>query len=362
MPYALVGVAATTVLEATGELISVDTVERLRAIGVPFIYQSKLSDHTYRLKLTAAAARQPQILVLGPSRMLQWRSAMFRPYSFYNAAQVANTQSDFRRFFDDVGYSPTVVLFSLEFFTLHPTWDEIFRNRSYADRGGLGSAEQATILRKLWPLVVEDPALLFRWPREPIYGLRAFGLRAVETGAGTRRDGSWHYGGIIAGWPGQGVDSIEETLARIRVGAPPFPAADQLDPDQMQELERFARVARERGIRLIGITPPFSPEAAEALDRSPGHGNWRQFQSDATADWIRAQGIQYFNYTRLSSFDGRKEEFVDPFHPSEPASVRMLLAMLRDPTIRLWLPGIDENDLRHHLAAATRYEVYRNEY
>jgi hypothetical protein len=130
----------------------------------------------------------------------------------------------------------------------------------------------------------------------------------------------------------------------------------------MRELERFARVARERGIRLVAITPPYSPEAVEALDRSSRHGNWRQFQSDATAEWIRAQGILHFNFTRLSSFDGRKEEFIDPFHPSEAASVRMLLTMLRDPTARLWLPGIDENDLRRHLASATRYEVYRNEY
>ena len=362
MPYAVVGVAATAVLQATGELISVDTVARMQAIGLPFIYQSKLSDHTYRLKLTAAAARQPQILVLGPSRMLQWRSAMFRPHSFYAAGQAANTQRDFRRFVEDLGYSPAVILFSLEFFTLHPAWDDVFPNRSYADRGGLASAEQATILRKLWPLVREDPALLLRWRREPVYGLRTFGLRAVETGAGTRLDGSFHYGGIIAGWAGTGADSIEEALARVRVGAPPFPPADHLDVDQMRELERFARVARERGIRLLCITPPYTPEVVAALDQSPRHGNWRQFQSDATADWIRAQGILYFNFTRLSSFDGRSEEFVDPFHPSEPASVRMLLAMLRDPTVRQWLAGIDENDLRRHLASATRYEAYRNEY
>jgi len=362
LPYALVGITATALLQATGELISVDTVARMQMLGLPFIYQSRLSDHTYRLKVTAARARQPDVVVLGPSRMLQWRSAMFRPYSFYNAGQVANTQADFRRFLDDVGYAPKIVLFSLEFFTLHPEWDAIFRNRSYVDRGGFGSGEQATILRGLWPLIRQDPRLLVRWPREPVYGLRAFGLRAVETGAGLRPDGSFHYGGIIAGWRGQGNDSVEETLSRVRVGAPPFPSADHLDVDQMREVERFARLARERGIRLICITPPHAAEVVEALDRSPLHGNWRQFQSAATADWIRAQGMLYFNFTRLESFAGRREEFVDPFHPSEPASVRMLLAMRRDPTFRRWLPAIDETDLQRHLAAASRYEAYRNEY
>jgi hypothetical protein len=294
--------------------------------------------------------------------MLQWRSAMFRPYSFYNAGLAANTQTDFRRFLGDVGYSPEVVFFSMEFFTLHSKWDGVFTNRSYTDRGGLGSAEQATILRQLWPIVRKDPALLVRWPREPIYGLRAFGLRAMETGAGTRLDGSFHYGGIIAGWPEQGADTIEQSLLRVRAGAPPFPSAEHLDTNQMRELERFARFARERGIRLVAITPPYAPEIVEALDVSAIHANWRQFQSETTANWLRSQGMLYFNYTRLTSFGGRKDEFVDPFHPSEPASVRMLLSMTRDPTLRLWLPNIDEQSLRRQLASATRYEVYRNEY
>ena len=70
LPYALAGTAAIVILQATGELLSVDTVARMQTAGLRFIYQSKLSDHVYRLKLTAAASRRPDVLVLGPSRML----------------------------------------------------------------------------------------------------------------------------------------------------------------------------------------------------------------------------------------------------------------------------------------------------
>ena len=228
MPYAVLGRRRDGRPSGDGRA-DLGRDRRAHAGDRPGLHLSKqVVGSTYRLKLTAAAARQPQILLLGPSRMLQWRSAMFRPHSFYDAGQAANTQRDFRRFVEDLGYSPAVILFSLEFFTLHLAWDDVFPNQSYADRGGLASAEQATILRKLWPLVREDPALLLRWRREPVYGLRTFGLRAVETGAGTRLDGSFHYGGIIAGWAGTGADSIEEALARVRVGAPPFPPADHL--------------------------------------------------------------------------------------------------------------------------------------
>ena len=36
----------------------------------------------------------------------------------------------------------------------------------------------------------------------------------------------------------------------------------------------------------------------------------------------------FFNVANLESVGGRPQEFVDPFHPSESAYIRMLLTML----------------------------------
>ncbi len=360
-PYLVLSACAFVLLAGTGEFISVDLVARMHAAGLRFVYQSRLSDHNYRLKRSGVAFRNPDVVALGPSRMLQWRAPMFRPLSFYNAGLAANTQQDFHRFVGELRQSPRILLFSVEFYSFHAGWDPIFRGRSYDDRGGWGSAEQATILRALWPLVRANPRLLVSWPPEPVYGVRTFGLRAADTGDGIRRDGSWHYGAFLSGRPNSGADSIEETLARVRLGVRPFPSAAALDRGRMTEFAEFVHAARQRGIRLIGITPPFAPAAVDALDRSSIHGNWREFQSAPTADWIRSLGVTYFNFTRLESFGGRGDEFIDPFHPSETASVRMLLAMLQDPVVQSWLPGIDRADLRAHLGSASRYEAYGSE-
>lgn len=73
-------------------------------------------------------------------------------------------------------------------------------------------------------------------------------------------------------------------------------------------------------------------------------------------------GIHYFNVTDLSSFDGRDDEFVDAFHPSEPACIRMLITMLRDPAVRALLPGVDAAALGRLLASATSLEAVRNQF
>jgi hypothetical protein len=64
----------------------------------------------------------------------------------------------------------------------------------------------------------------------------------------------------------------------------------------------------------------------------------------------------------MESFAGKADEFADPFHPSEPAYVRMLLAMLDDDRFRALFPDIDAKSLKERLAQATRFEAYRNDF
>ncbi len=361
-PYLFIFVALSLWLAATGEFLSETQVVKLQSLGYSFIYGPKFSDHTYYHKLTAARSRRPDVLVIGPSRMLQWRSAMFKPLSFYNAGSAAYVQQDFRRFLEDLGpYSPRVIIFPVDFFTLHRDWDRIFENRSYSDRGGIGSAEETTILRALLSELRHNPRAALPLRRDPAYGLPTLGVRAAEDGNGLRPDGSYHYGQLLSGST-EGMDSIADTLRRVVGGFAPFQMSDRLDRDRMKELERFAQVARSRGIRLIGVTLPYSPEIVNALDSSPRHGNWHEFQQPSTAAWLQRLNIRYFNFTRLESFGGQSDEFVDPFHVSEPACVRMLLKMLEDPVCHEWLTGIDVELLRKHLSDSTRLETYRNEF
>lgn len=359
-PLVLIGLVVGAFAIRSGELLPVSLIARLQTLHRPFIYLAEFSDHTYRLKVDAARLFKPNVLVMGASRANQWRSAMFKPETFYNASNCIYALRDYRRMLADLGdYAPRVIIFSVDFYTFNSIWDQGFGSVSHTDLAGPESAEEAYIFRSLIGRARHDPGELSLNPRDPLYGVPALGLVAARIGAGSRIDGSYQYGASILGIPGVSLDSA---LHRIAVGKEPFQFGNRIDEGQRREFERFVELARKKGIALIGITSPFAPALVQALDRSPRHEIWREFQRPEFADWIKQQGVIYFNFTRLESFGGKVDEFADPFHPSEPAQLRMLLTMLRAPAIQALFPNLDPVLLEGRLKQATSFEVYRNEF
>jgi hypothetical protein len=359
-PILLLGFIGGAIVLISGELLPVNIVARLQSYGRPFIYLAKFSDHTYRLKIEATIIKKPEILVMGASRSNQWRSAMFRPAVFYNAGNCLYTQRDYRRMLEDIGdNAPRVIIFSVDFYTFNNDWDPTFGMVAYGELSGWGSEEQKKILRDFVDQARSEPQSLIRVPIDPVYGVPALGLMASSTGIGTRLDGSYQYGARILGK--QGV-SLESAIERTVIGRKPFQFGTRIDQSQRDEFERFVKLARSRGITLIGVTMPFAPPVVDALNRSPKHAIWREFQTPEFGEWIERQGVTYFNFTNLESFGGRPQEFVDPFHPSEPAYIRMLLTMLASSKVRAIFPEIDTNVLRKRLAESSDFESYRNDF
>jgi hypothetical protein len=360
VPIVLLGIVAGAIVFLSGELLPVRMVAKLQDYGRPFIYLAQFSDHTYWLKVEATRIKKPEILVIGASRSNQWRSAMFQPAIFYNAGNCVYTQRDYRRMLEDIGdNAPRVIIFSIDFYTFNDAWDPTFGMVSYDDLSGWGTGEQKKILRDFISQARSEPKSLARVPVEPVYGFPAVGLMASGTGIGTRIDGSYQYGARILGK--QGV-TLESAIERTVIGRKPFQFGARIDQAQRDEFERFVKLAQSKGITLIGVTMPFAPAVVDALNRSPKHAIWREFQSPEFAEWIERQGVAYFNFTNLGSFGGRPEEFVDPFHPSEPAYVRILLTMLVNPKVRAILPEIDVSALRKRLAESSDLESYRNDF
>jgi hypothetical protein len=359
-PILLLGFIGGAIVLISGELLPVNIVARLQSYGRPFIYLAKFSDHTYRLKIEATIIKKPEILVMGASRSNQWRSAMFRPAVFYNAGNCLYTQRDYRRMLEDIGdNAPRVIIFSVDFYTFNNDWDPTFGMVAYGELSGWGSEGQKKILRDFVDQARSEPQSLIRVPIDPVYGVPALGLMASSTGIGTRLDGSYQYGARILGK--QGV-SLESAIERTVIGRKPFQFGARIDQSQRDEFERFVKLARSRGITLIGVTMPFAPPVVHALNRSPKHAIWREFQTPEFGEWIERQGVTYFNFTDLESFGGRPQEFVDPFHPSEPAYIRMLLTMLASSKVRAIFPEIDTNALRKRLAESSDFESYRNDF
>ena len=251
-------------------------------------------------------------------------------------------------------YAPRVVIISIDYFTFLPKFKSVYRLQSRDDLGGLGSSEQIRITNGVLNEVARNPKVLL--PTLDDDGVTAIGLAAIKSGSGFRLDGSFHYGRVPQ-------LPAESAAAAIKEGTqwPILPAA-HLDDDLRHEFERFTDLARRKGVALVGVTMPFAPPVLNAIEGSPLYQAWREFESPQTRQWIEGQGIIYFDFSRLESFAGHADEFADPFHPSEPAYLRMLLTMQREPAFRALFPKLDPSLLEARLKQATPLEVYRNEF
>jgi len=359
-PIILIAIIISALALASGELLPVWYIAGLQASGRPFLYQPRFSDHVYRLKVDAVLLTEPEILAMGSSRANQWRSAMFRPQRFYNAGDSVYTFRDYSRMLGEFRtYRPRMIIFSLDFFMFGHDWGRQFSTLSHSDLSGWNSPDTNSIRTGLLPTVLRGSLSLLPTLHDPLHGVPALGLLAVRSGTGLRNDGSLQYGSRILF--GQQT-SLREYLGRVASGQSPFAFDDRIDAAKRQDFLEFVAQARKRGIRLVGISTAFAPPLVAALSRSPHHGIWREFQRPEFAAWIRSQGVVYFNFTGLDSFGGRTDEFVDPVHPSEPAHIRMLLTMLRDPRFQSLVPDLNVQKLDEQLARSSTLESFRNEY
>jgi hypothetical protein len=364
-PLGVIGFLFAGVALRSGEFLPVRFIAWLQTFRHPFIFLPKFSDHTFRLKLDATRSLRPDVLVLGSSRANQWRSAMFRPITFYNAGNSISALHDFTRFLEELGdYNPRVIIFSIDYFTFSPQFERVYREQSKDDIGNFGSPEQMLIIKRLFNEIIVKDLLAARDPMALLFqqdpSIPALGLSAMRLNTGFRIDGSYQYGGVVD--TGYEFD-VPSVVARIQDGKEwPIVPASRLEPALLRKFEQFTELARRKGIALVGVTMPFLPSALKAIERSPLYEGWRQFQSQQTKDWISSQGVVYFDFTKIEDFAGRADEFVDPYHPGETAYLRMLLTMLREPRFRALCPEMDSVALAERLKQASPFQVYRDEF
>ena len=357
-PILSFGLVFAFLLLRSGEIVPTGWVAWAQSKSIQSIYLTKLSDHNFHLKLAGAKAERPEVLVLGSSRSNQWRSAMFLPYSFYNSGNAIFGLSDFTLFLERMGPPfPKVIIFSLDFFTFNNNWAARFSNILHED---IKYEELPLISKKFFKEAWASPRSILKSPIDPASGVPAIGLFAGNHGIGFRIDGSYQYGWLLNGsiHRATATDAIE----RIRIGEEPFQFANGLDESQVNDFRTFTAFCRRNGISLVGVTMPYLGEVVDVVEQSDRHGIWRQFQGPAFRKVLSEEGVIYFDFGRADTFGGNEEEFVDAFHPSEPAYVRMLLHMLKDKEFRALLPKLSETRLEQKLRNANRFEVFRDEF
>jgi len=306
------------------------------------LYGPRYSDFA-TFKAAETYRRDPDIVVLGSSRVMQFRESMFtgcgpRPNCFYNAGGALPTIRAGNEFLRALGpdQAPRVLLLGLDIWHFDPNFDP----RKHDDRqlrssfqDQLGRAMSVT--RDVAAQLLTDPEIrgIVIGSRLAPAGVR--GINAILDGSGFRSDGSYRYGRDVLDRVASQASSVRsaDELMRIATEGTRFEHFASADEASMAELQELIGHARRSNSTLIAFTPPFSDDVAAAIDAEPGLRAGFADVERRLAALFASQGVPFVAIRRFSDIGCGDSERFDGYHPTEVCNARLLLKLLQEPEI-----------------------------
>lgn len=321
-------------------------------------------------KLSMIARQNPDVVFVGSSRSGEFRSAMFKPYSFYNAGFTSWTLDQMTEMVDRIMTvsKPKVIIATVDYFMFTNAYAGSVEDRAmHFDRDWRFRYDSFFNFIKVLtarPQVFKDfvlPRLLGR-EAGSLDGLKLVGINAFSDKFGFRFDGSYSYAeGQLRMAPRQ----IAENKGLIEMA----PGGPEIDAKQMNSLERLGTLARQRGVTLVAVQLPYWKASVDFLNTDVQYrhyaGVWRQFESDAMRHKFEELGIPYFDLCCIS-LSAKKEEFIDAVHIGERGMIEVLLTLAQDQRFRTLFPALEVDRLKADLDTAQKgnniFNVYGNRF
>ena len=315
------------------------------------------------MKIQRIAHDQPEVVSIGSSRGHQMRSAMFKPYRFYNASLTAWTIKQEIEMVDRITTvsKPRVIIIGLDYSMLIDQLAATLNaERTMQFENGVRYRHRS-LLAALKTIASQPVLLSMLWNRKTDTIPHFIGLHAFQTATGFRFDGSRLM-------PRTVYQMAPSYLARNIGQIDAVPGAPHVDPGQLSELERLAKLAKDRDVLLVAIQYPIYKASVDYLDKEPSYqvysGVWRDFQTDEMLSRLRNLGIVFFDLTR-TEMTSDDRYFTDAAHPTETGISVAMSDLLRDERFRRIFPAIEPERLRtDRETAAARgdaFEIYNDQ-
>jgi hypothetical protein len=321
-------IAAYFLLSEIGELNIGNVVKRQQSDAL-VLFSSGINQDVFDYKLRLFEEIKPDVVVIGSSRALQIRAALFNR-RFVNLGGAVGTVIDLQRVAKRLSASTHKPELALIF--LDPWWFNERYPRIFAEHAGRDFA--------LLPSV----SLLFQAVRRiPIRRISAeggrhyFGIAALTTGDGYTGDGSYHYTSIISGARGGDDIAFAETLQRIKESTRRFETGTHASGKALAYVTDSVDLLEKAGIRVILIAPPFAAPVWREMQRTRGYAYIAEdyrYLSEQT-------NVSLFDFSDAATISGSSDcEFVDGFHGGDTTYARILLDVAaKSPALENLLAG-----------------------
>ena len=311
----LAGLALVT-LHMSGELLGAKEIAR-RQLSGGGIYGTAINQNTYQYKLALLAEARPKVLVIGSSRVMQFRARYFDS-RFINLGGTTNSAYELEPAVIEIlnRQRPEVAILGVDFW-----W---FNKRV---ESATTFPHQAVSGDELdWNKLFE-PYRLMRSGRMKLAHLKdvfsnssdMLGLQARVFGDGFGADGSYYYTSILSGRKPNLDKNFSLMIERIRNDDSVFKKFGGFDDVAFNAFVAGVRRLKLSEVKVITFLPPISPQTLEALR---GRDNDLRYLS-ALSDELSAISHHQFNLTDAGTLASSNCEFVDGIHGGEVTYARI---------------------------------------
>ena len=330
----------TVILWKAGELERIDrVVEQQAEFKNVILFEKAYNGKMGYYAISAVEKRKPQVIALGTSRVMSFRSKFFKPeVTFYNAGGGAMEIGHFREFLNRLPDSavPKVMIVGMDqvYFNASRLFDPDLHDvqKFYSEASPLGIWQNA-----VQKIIVDYAAGKFRLT--DVFSLRPskirkIGLGAVATDSGTLNDGSHYYGGFIRNPQADPDWEFRTALKEIVTGDGFFRHGRESSRQAFQELDAFLKECHRRNIHVIGFMTPYPHKVYQAMmDAGSDYGYLIHLRRDMEP-LFKKFGFSFFDFSDLAWIGASDQETFDGHHGSEKAYLRLFLQMAKtDPVL-----------------------------
>lgn len=337
LPFALGFTVLTGAMLYLGESLPLGLVIWMQQHDDQILYRPRYGNRDQQYKALAVQMRQPEVLALGSSRILQFRAGFFnrRPQDFYNAAAPAWGLDQMLRLLqslDEQQYLPRVLLLAIDPPWFNPNYEQQSFPGDLSDFVNIFVVNRSFMQEIIGGVDLGRPGFdVAQYWQRPVLGSEsglALGMRAIRDGHGFRSDGSEQYGDfLIAQWLWQ-PQQRDNHLRMMRDGLDMYAYGDKVDEEAMQTLRTIFDFAAEHQITLIGFLPSYAPQLWDEMQQRGNHSYMHEVTTRTRA-LFDAYGFAFFDFSSGTWADTPDAEFYDGWHASELGNLRLYLRILQ---------------------------------
>jgi hypothetical protein len=338
---------STLFLFRAGEYASLRTiVERQKSDPAFCIYGSALHGDSFFYKMEGEKAQKPDIISLGSSRVLQFRSKFFRD-SFYNMGLAIDSINGGEQLFQlmEATDRPKIILLGVEYWW----FNEGFASTTYKSRLPTPSPRMkfSNLIepaRFLWQGKVTLSQLmniLFSSSDAQCF----LGLKAIQSHSGFGPDGSYYYTDLITGKAPHAEISLADSRSSIEQGTGRFIYGASVHPKHWEEFVHWLESMRAQGIAIIPFLPPIAPSVYQEMQK---HHDQYSYIDDLLKQ-AKAAGISLADFRDARAFGSSDCEFIDGLHGGDITYARLLLSLAKkNPLLQ---SALDERETQEFIRA-----------